>query len=89
MTVRPASLLSDHDVYLFREGSHTGLYDRMGAHPTRVDGEEGTFFAVWAPNAREVSVVGEFNRWAPGEDLLHPRWEIGRASCRERVYSYV
>jgi 1,4-alpha-glucan branching enzyme len=75
MTVRPASLLSDHDVYLFREGSHSGLYDRMGAHPTRIDDEEGTLFAVWAPNAREVSVVGEFNRWTPGEDLLLPRWD--------------
>ena len=57
------SLLTDHDIYLFREGSHFKLYEKLGAHVGRCDGVEGTFFAVWAPNAVTVSVVGDFNAW--------------------------
>src|SRR5207247_6877448 len=49
----PMSLLSDHDLYLFNEGSHTRLYERLGAHPAVVDGTEGTNFAVWAPDRSE------------------------------------
>ncbi len=56
-------LLTDHDIYLFKEGSHGKLYDKLGAHLTAVDGVEGTHFAVWAPNAKAVSVIGEFNEW--------------------------
>ena len=57
------SLLTDHDIYLFKEGNHFGLYEKLGSHPMTVDGREGTLFAVWAPNAEAVSVVGDFNRW--------------------------
>ena len=58
------SLLGDVDLALFNEGSHVRLYDKLGAHPVRTeDGREGTYFAVWAPSAREVSVVGSFNDW--------------------------
>jgi 1,4-alpha-glucan branching enzyme len=51
------------DLYLFGEGNHRRLWEVMGAHPRTIDGVEGVAFAVWAPNARRVSVVGDFNRW--------------------------
>jgi 1,4-alpha-glucan branching enzyme len=57
------SLLTDHDVYLFKEGSHFNLYDKLGSHTLSFDGTEGTYFAVWAPNAERASVIGEFNQW--------------------------
>jgi 1,4-alpha-glucan branching enzyme len=60
----PASgALTNHDIYLFREGTHTRLYEKLGAHLTTVDGEHGTGFAVWAPNAQTVCVIGDFNAW--------------------------
>ena len=57
------NLLTDQDLYLFNEGNHLRLYERLGAHPFTLDGTEGTNFAVWAPNAREVFVMGDFNGW--------------------------
>jgi 1,4-alpha-glucan branching enzyme len=63
------SLFTDHDIYLFKEGSHYRLYEKLGSHPMGIDGMEGTYFAVWAPNASSVSVIGEFNEWNPG---VHP-----------------
>lgn len=57
------SLLTDHDIYLFKEGNHFRLYDKLGSHIMTVDGTEGVFFAVWAPNAEFVSVAGHFNNW--------------------------
>ena len=57
------SLITDEDLYLFNEGSHFRLYERMGAHPLTVAGQHGTFCAVWAPNAERVSVIGDFNDW--------------------------
>ncbi len=71
--VRPHSLLTDHDIYLFKEGSHYRLYEKMGSHPMEVDGIQGTYFAVWAPNARAVSVIGDFNHWDAGSHSLHSR----------------
>jgi len=59
------SLLTDHDIYLFKEGNHFRLYEKLGAHMAEDDGVKGTFFAVWAPNARSVSVIGDFNGWNP------------------------
>jgi 1,4-alpha-glucan branching enzyme len=59
-------MLTDHDVYLFREGSLFRAYAKLGAHLGEVDGAAGTRFAVWAPNAARVCVIGEFNRWQPG-----------------------
>jgi 1,4-alpha-glucan branching enzyme len=58
-----ASILSDYDLYLLGEGNHLNLYDRLGAHPATQDGVEGVAFAVLAPNAQRVSVVGDFNDW--------------------------
>ena len=56
-------LLSDYDQYLFNFGTHYQLYDKLGAHPAAIDGIEGTIFRVWAPSARRVSVLGNFNYW--------------------------
>jgi 1,4-alpha-glucan branching enzyme len=68
-----ASLLTDHDVYLFKEGSHFRLYDKLGSHPMIFDGTQGTYFAVWAPNAESVSVIGGFNNWEPEKNRLKAR----------------
>ena len=61
--VRAPSLLTDDDIYLFNEGSHTRLWTRLGSHEAEVDGVAGVHFAVWAPNAERVSVIGDFNGW--------------------------
>ena len=66
---------TETDIFLFMEGSHYRLYDKFGAHPCTVDDVPGTSFAVWAPNAREVSVLGDFNSWTPGVHTLFPRWD--------------
>jgi len=71
------SLLTDHDIYLFKEGSHFKLYNKLGSHILTVEGIEGTYFAVWAPNAEGVSVVGDFNQWDP---TSHPLQVRGDAS---------
>ena len=55
--------LSEEDLYLFAEGTHSRLYEKLGAHVMKADDTEGTYFAVWAPNAERVSVVGDFNGW--------------------------
>lgn len=60
---RFASSVSDFDLHLMREGTHYRLWEKMGAHRTRIDGVDGVRFVVWAPNARRVSVVGDFNAW--------------------------
>ncbi len=57
------SLFSDHDIYLFKEGNHFRLYDKLGSHPAVINGKKGRYFAVWAPNARQVSIQGDFNGW--------------------------
>jgi 1,4-alpha-glucan branching enzyme len=71
------TLLSKDDLYLFNEGTHFHLYDKLGAHPTRKDGTAGTSFAVWAPEADEISVIGVFNDWKPGSHPLHRREHSG------------
>ena len=55
--------ISDDDQYLFGKGRHYEIYKKLGAHQSYQDGKEGFYFAVWAPHARSVSVVGEFNGW--------------------------
>jgi 1,4-alpha-glucan branching enzyme len=67
------SRLTDHDIYLFKEGNHFGLYEKLGSHTMTVDGVAGTLFALWAPNATEVSVIGDFNGWNRGSHALHGR----------------
>lgn len=72
--------ISDVDIYLFGEGNHYQIYEKLGAHPMKIDGVEGTYFAVWAPNARRVSVVGDFNMW---DGALHPMNLMGTSGIHE------
>ncbi|GAB6175439.1 1,4-alpha-glucan branching protein GlgB [Desulfobaculum senezii] len=67
------STFTDHDIYLFREGRHFRLYEKLGAHVMTHDGEPGVLFAVWAPNATSVSVIGTFNDWDPTAHYLSAR----------------
>ncbi|MBD2000063.1 1,4-alpha-glucan branching enzyme [Leptolyngbya sp. FACHB-541] len=55
--------VTDFDIHLFAEGNHHRIYEKLGAHLTEIEGVEGVYFAVWAPNARNVSVLGDFNYW--------------------------
>ncbi len=80
MKERENSFLTDYDLYLFREGSHYRAWEKMGAHPTTLDGVEGTHFAVWAPNAEYVSVVGDFNGW---DEKLNPLRCLGDSGIWE------
>src|ERR687885_509532 len=73
----PQSLLTDFDIYLFNEGTHVRIYQKLGAHPVEVDGTPGVAFAVWAPNAEAVSIVGEFNDWDFLKTPLQPRGSSG------------
>jgi 1,4-alpha-glucan branching enzyme len=75
------ALLSDYDLYLIGEGTHYQKYEKMGAHVTEMDGIRGVHFAVWAPNAQRVSVVGNFNLWDGRTNPMRNRgssgiWEI-------------
>jgi len=71
------SLLSEDDIFWFNEGTHLRLYDRLGAHPGTQDGKSGVNFAVWAPNASAVSVIGDFNGWNRGANPLQSRASSG------------
>ncbi|MDH4190823.1 MAG: 1,4-alpha-glucan branching protein GlgB [Betaproteobacteria bacterium] len=84
-------MLSDHDIYLFREGTHARLYAQLGCQPAR----EGARFAVWAPNARAVSVIGDWNGWDAAADPLVARhdasgiWEgSAKGAARGHAYKY-
>jgi len=81
-TLNPAAhasggLLTEQDLYLFNEGNHYRAYERLGAHLTTTGDERGVCFAVWAPNARDVSVIGSFNRWDPHAHPLRARGGSG------------
>jgi 1,4-alpha-glucan branching enzyme len=69
------SLLTDFDVALFVSGKHFRLYEKLGAHLLNLNGIIGTYFAVWAPNAREVNVTGDFNQWNKTSHPLYKRWD--------------
>ncbi|MGE6396129.1 1,4-alpha-glucan branching protein GlgB [Chryseobacterium scophthalmum] len=73
--VKTYTLFTDHDVYLFKEGKHYRLYEKFGAHSVEKDGIKGVYFSVWAPNAKKVSVIGNFNNWNHREHILFPRWD--------------
>lgn len=97
-------VLSDFDLHLFGEGSNYRIYTRLGAHLCQVDGVEGVSFAVWAPNAERVSVIGPFNQW---DGRCHPmrtrgatglwelfipqlaEWELYKYEIRSRVQGYL
>lgn len=74
-TLEQVSLLSDFDIHLFKSGKHYKLYEKLGSHVVKRGSVEGTYFAVWAPNARSVSVMGNFNHWSAGSHNLSPRWD--------------
>lgn len=74
------SLLSEQDIYLFNEGRNFRAYNKLGAHLTNAGDEQGACFSVWAPNAREVSVIGSFNRWDPA---VHPLFARGNSGIWE------
>ncbi len=71
------SLLSDDDLFLFNEGSHFRLYQKLGAHPLTVKDTAGTYFAAWAPDAEKVFVIGDFNNWDKASHPLVPRGQSG------------
>ena len=75
------SLLNADDLFLFNEGTHNRIYEKLGAHPSTVNGESGTFFSVWAPSARSVAVVGDFNGWNPASHPMHGRGHSGVWEC--------
>jgi len=73
--VIPHSLFTDFDINLFKSGKHFRLYEKLGSHLTQVDGVKGTYFAVWAPTAKSVSVIGDFNFWDEEQHHLFVRWD--------------
>ena len=77
MPPQEMTLLSDFDLHLFNEGRHYRLYEKLGAHPVKVAGVNGTYFAVWAPNANYVAVIGDFNGWNTGSHPLQARAQSG------------
>ena len=77
-----SKVITDYDLYLFGEGNHTRIYDKLGAHPLTLDGQEVVHFAVWAPNADRASVVGDFNHWDGRE---HPMKLLGSSGIWEAV----
>ncbi|MEO5905758.1 MAG: 1,4-alpha-glucan branching protein GlgB [Saprospiraceae bacterium] len=72
---QPCTVLTDYDVSLMQGGNHCRLYQKMGSHPAEINGVKGVTFAVYAPAARRVSVIGDFNRWQAGIHDLFPRWD--------------
>lgn len=73
--VEPYSRFTDFDISLFRSGKHYKLYEKLGSHVVEHLGVVGTYFAVWAPNAQYVSVIGNFNGWNRGTHSLNARWD--------------
>ena len=69
------SLFTDFDIDLFKAGKHYRLYEKFGSHIITVDKEIGTYFAVWAPSAKKVSVIGDFNFWLAEDHQLNVRWD--------------
>jgi 1,4-alpha-glucan branching enzyme len=69
------SLFSDEDILLFKAGKHRKLFDKLGAHLVEHNGVKGTYFALWAPNAKYVGVIGNFNGWQKGANPMQVRWD--------------
>ena len=74
-------MFGELDRYLFSEGNHYKIYEKLGAHVTEIDGVKGTYFAVWAPNAQKVSVIGEFNDWDLTADVMERNDPVGIYTC--------
>ena len=73
--VVPFSLFTEYDIHLFRNGLHYKLYNLLGSHLVVVNGVKGVYFAVWAPSASNVTVMGDFNYWRTSQYRLNPRWD--------------
>ena len=69
------SIIEESDIRTFQAGTHLRIYEKLGARPMVLDGVQGVYFAVWAPTAEVVAVVGNFNEWKPGGYQLYPRWD--------------
>ncbi|MDT0553465.1 1,4-alpha-glucan branching protein GlgB [Urechidicola vernalis] len=69
------SFFTDFDINLFKAGKHFRLYKKFGSHPIKLNGIQGTYFAIWAPSAKSVSVIGDFNFWNDEEHQLNVRWD--------------
>ncbi|RPJ86557.1 MAG: 1,4-alpha-glucan branching protein GlgB [Acidobacteria bacterium] len=76
-TIIQHSLLTNDDLHFFNEGTHLQLHEKLGSHLVEIDGQRGVTFAVWAPNARKVSVIGNFNGWSKESHPLSPRGQTG------------
>ena len=74
---RNPRLLTSYDLHLFNEGKHNRLFEKFGAHPAEVEGKQGTYFAVWAPDAERISVVGDFNGWNADSHPMNPKGGSG------------
>ena len=75
--MREKVFISEDDQYLFGNGTHYRIYSKLGAHPSRENGQDGFYFAVWAPHARAVHVVGEFNNWDINADPMERLEGVG------------
>ena len=73
--VETVSRFTDFDIHLFKQGKHFKLYEKLGSHVMEVGGVTGTYFAVWAPNASSIAVIGNFNGWNRSTHALAPRWD--------------
>ena len=73
--VKNHSRFTEFDIFLFKGGKHYRLFEKFGSHIITLDSETGTYFAVWAPSAKSVSVIGDFNYWTEGEHELNVRWD--------------
>ena len=89
------NIFSDYDIHLFREGHHYRLFEKLGSQISKQGGREGVHFSVWAPNAKAISVIGDFNEWKAGKDRLVCRddgsgiWEGFKAGIgRGAIYKY-
>lgn len=101
LKTKPHSLFSDFDIELFKSGNHCQLYEKFGSHLIELDGVKGVYFAVYAPSASKVEVIGDFNHWEGGEYELFVKWDnsgiwegfipsIGHGSLyKYRIYSHL
>ena len=74
-TIEHYSKFTDFDIHLFKEGKHYEMHKLLGSHVETIDGVAGVYFAVWAPSAKSVSVIGDFNGWNKTEHPLSARWD--------------
>jgi len=74
-SVLPYTTFSDLDIHLFREGKHYKLYEKLGSHLVEHEGKKGVYFSVWAPGARRVAIMGDFNGWNRSTHSMHVRWD--------------